>query len=135
MALPAHYSIPVDSGRKIADRFEVLRCLGVGSLGAVYLARDISSPNRLVALKTIIPFSDKHQDLAVVNARFRNEVESCKSVSHPNVVTILDLIETEDTLMYSMEYIAGGDLRQLLSQESTIKLSQVLQIIKEICLG
>ena len=80
-------------------RYEVLRELGRGAMGTVYLARD-SSLGRLVALKTFRPASaiPDPEDSMVLRRRMLREAQRAGTLSHPNVITIFDVVE------------AGGDI-------------------------
>lgn len=67
-------------------KFEILRSLGKGAMGEVFLARD-TTLGREVALKTIRPQADA-EALGDLKARFAPEAQSATGLHHPNIVTI-----------------------------------------------
>jgi serine/threonine protein kinase/Flp pilus assembly protein TadD len=92
-------------------RFTILRVLGRGGMGEVYLAADRLS-NEMVALKTIRrEFAGDEEN----RARFRAEVQSSRCVTHPNVCRIFDIFEHRGTPFFSMKYVAGPTLAEVLA--------------------
>jgi serine/threonine-protein kinase len=101
---PAEYSGTVGS-------YEIVRPLGAGGMGDVYLARD----NRLarhVALKVLRP--DLADDEWI--AAFRHEALAASALNHPNIVTIFEIGECEGTRFIAAEYVDGVTLRERLKQ-------------------
>src|SRR5512134_3999497 len=95
-------------------RYEVLEEIGKGAMGVVYLARD-PLIGRMVALKTFrVGFSAKDEELAQFRSRFVREAQSAGILSHPNIVTIHDVVEesTEGFTFIAMEFVPGNNLRQ-----------------------
>ncbi len=102
------------SGTIVAGKYEIIKCLGAGSMGIVYSARIVGSENsKLYALKVLYPEVAKNPAL---NARFRNEVLVAYGVNHPNVVRAYEYIRDGDLVAYSMEYLDGGDLADRLAK-------------------
>jgi serine/threonine protein kinase len=91
--------------------YELLQELGRGGMGIVYLARQ-TNLNRIVALKMLLPGSATDPALL---ARFRVEAESLARLNHPNIVPIYDFGECEGRPYFTMEYVAGPSLAQLLN--------------------
>jgi serine/threonine protein kinase len=87
-------------------RYVLIRCLGRGGLGAVYLARD-ETLNRNVAIKLNIlgAYADPN-----AIARFRVEAEAVARLKHPNIVSIYDVGEKDGFSYAVLEYVAGGSL-------------------------
>ncbi|HEX5271620.1 MAG TPA: serine/threonine-protein kinase [Gemmataceae bacterium] len=98
-ALPPSSLYPEVSG------YGLIRVLGRGGMGVVYLARHVAL-NRLVALKML---SDVRASAGQV-ARFRGEAEALARLRHPNVVPIYDVGEFEGHPYFTMEYVAGPTL-------------------------
>jgi serine/threonine protein kinase/tetratricopeptide (TPR) repeat protein len=86
--------------------YEILRELGRGGMGVVYLARQ-RGLNRLVALKMILAGSHAAE---AARARFRKEAEAVAALQHPGIVQIYEIGESEGRPYFSMEYIPGGAL-------------------------
>lgn len=99
-----------EEGAVINDRYELERRLGSGSMGEVFLARDrlLKKP---VALKVLR--GDMAKSRGTVR-RFLREVALAHSVTHPNVVRIYDTGEADDLPYFSMEYLQGQTLEQLI---------------------
>ncbi|NIG59904.1 serine/threonine-protein kinase MARK2-like [Pontoporia blainvillei] len=93
-----------DKGARIED-YEILHTIGEGSFAKVKLARHIVTRTQ-VAVKVI---KKRHQSFSTFQARFR-EVFSMRALNHPNIVKMLGVIETEETLFLVMEYLSGGDM-------------------------
>ena len=91
--------------------YEILREIGRGGMGVVYIARQ-RGLNRLVALKMIL--SGKHAG-ADQAERFRVEAEAVARLQHPNIVQIYDIGEQEGRPYFSLEYLEGGSLSQKLN--------------------
>ncbi len=122
-----------NTGDVIADRFEIVRPLRDGCQGAVYLVRHVDFPERLIAMKVLL--LSQEEDFETTAARFRNEVMAAYSVTHPNVVRIYDYIRQGTLLAFTMEYILGGDLADLLAYEEPLKFYQIIHILEQVCNG
>lgn len=84
------------------ERFEVIRCLGSGGMGVVYEVNDRHRDAR-VALKTL----SKADPDAVY--RFKNEFRTLAGITHPNLVSIYELLATADEWFFTMELVEGQD--------------------------
>ncbi len=85
------------------SRFEIVRRLGAGAMGVVYEALD-RERNARVALKTLRTMNS--QELLTLKHEFR----SLQDVTHPNLVTLGELIEDDDRWFFTMELVEGEDL-------------------------
>ena len=99
------------SANKIAriKHYEILGTIGEGHFAKVKLAWHVLTKG-LVAIKVI---QKTNQSLSSVKEQFR-EVDSLRTVNHPNIVKLLEVIDTEETLFIVMEYVSGGDLKTYL---------------------
>jgi WD40 repeat protein/serine/threonine protein kinase len=104
-AAPAALELPQVSG------YEILRVLGRGGMGVVYLARQ-QKPSRLVALKMILGGAHATED---DRARFQVEADAVARVSHPNIVHLYEVGEHEGRPFLSMEFIDGESLDKKLN--------------------
>ncbi|GMV92854.1 MAG: hypothetical protein AMXMBFR82_26320 [Candidatus Hydrogenedentota bacterium] len=93
-------------------KYSIVRELGRGSMGVVYLAED-QSLGRQVALKVLTPSLSTDEDF---KSRFRLEARSIASLNHPHVVRVHNLDEIDGLLTIDMEFVAGGDLFAHLSR-------------------
>lgn len=100
-------------GRQIG-RFKIIREIGEGALGRVYLAQD-TKLDRPVALKFLLKnFTLNEERLR----RFEQEAKTASSLSHPNIVTIYGLEQEGSDHYIVMEYVEGKTLRQYLADLS-----------------
>ncbi|HKO30027.1 MAG TPA: serine/threonine-protein kinase [Nitrospiraceae bacterium] len=107
-------------------RYRVLKELGSGAMGLVYLGKD-PTIQRFVAIKTMrldrIESDDKLQD---IKSRFFREAESTGRLSHPNIVTIYDAGEEHDLGYIAMELIEGTPLKQWARKPNLMPVNEVL---------
>jgi tetratricopeptide (TPR) repeat protein len=111
----------------LADRYQIDRTLGTGGMANVYLARDLRH-QRSVALKVL------HPDLSSVLGpeRFRREIEIAARLQHPHILTVFDSGETDGLLWFTMPYIEGESLRDLLDREHELPVDHALRIAAEV---
>ena len=96
----------------LARRFRIVRRLGAGGMGTVYLAEQIGVGNRPVALKVL---NRKLLDDPEFLLRFQNEAGSTGRIHQANVVTIYESGQADDGTPYiAMEYLDGETLREAL---------------------
>ncbi|MCD4678717.1 MAG: SUMF1/EgtB/PvdO family nonheme iron enzyme [Desulfobacula sp.] len=100
-------------GSFISNRYEIVKELGRGGMGIVYLVKDIKLRGRQVALKMIHPELVSHEE---AKQRFIDEVLLCLDLHHPNIVIVYPLEESEQSLFFTMEYISGKSLRQVMDE-------------------
>lgn len=119
---------PVDlSGRTLGD-FAVLRKLGSGGMGQVYLARQISL-KRDVALK-LLRNDLTNQDNAL--KRFQAEAEAVARISHPNIVQVYAIGEHDGLRFMALEYVSGRNLRDYLARKGPPDLPVALAILRQV---
>ena len=116
-------------GVVFGGRYEILRVLGQGGMGAVYQARD-RELDRLIALKVIRP--ELATDPAIL-ARFKQELILARNITHKNVVRIYDLGESEGVRFITMEYVDGEDLRTLLRNRGKFSSTDAIPMIEQVC--
>lgn len=92
------------------SRYEILKTLGQGGMGVVYLGRQ-KKLERLVAIKAISPYLAQEPE---VRQRFAAEASALARLSHPHIVTLYDYIEEPDALYLVMEYVEGQPLSELI---------------------
>lgn len=111
---PASATVIINSGSppSTLGRYKVLRELGRGAMGVVYLGKD-PTIQRFVAIKTMrLDAIDDAEKFEEVKARFFREAESTGRLSHPNIVTIFDAGEEQDLGYIAMEVLEGTTLKQ-----------------------
>ncbi|MEO8277782.1 MAG: protein kinase [Thermoanaerobaculia bacterium] len=118
-------------------RYEILEEIGKGAMGVVYLARD-PLIGRQVALKTFrVGFSAKDQELVQFRSRFVREAQSAGILSHPNIVTIHDVVDegSEGVCFIAMEFVKGTNLKQLMQKSEPFGYDRLIDIISQIAEG
>jgi len=110
-------------------RYRVLKELGRGAMGLVYLGKD-PTIQRFVAIKTMrLDHIDQDDKLQEIKARFFREAESTGRLSHPNIVTIYDAGEEDDLGYIAMELIEGTPLSQSARKPNLMPVNEVLLTI------
>ena len=100
------------AGRRFGH-YEIIRQLGAGGMGEVYLARDVKL-NRRVALK-VLPENLSAQTEA--NQRLLREAQAAATLDHPHICQIYEIAEAEDCSFIVMQYIEGETLAKKLGKE------------------
>ena len=106
-------------------RYRVVRCIGVGGMGAVYEAVHDDLEKR-VALKTLHPSMAREPE---ARARFLREGRAASRIRHPNVVEVFDVGQHDDTLFLVMEHLAGEDLAALLAREGPLSVERLVDLL------
>lgn len=109
-------------------RYEVVKELGRGAMGTVYLGKD-PKINREVAIKTLRYEDIDEEQLAEVKKRFFREAEAAGRLSHPNIVTIYDVGEDYEIAYMAMELLSGSDLTKYCQKENLLPLHEVVRIV------
>lgn len=109
-------------------RHEIVRLLGRGGMGSVYLARD-PVIDRPVAIKLISQGFDDPR----ARERLAREARAAGQLQHPNIVTVFDVGEHDDQLFIAMEYVRGESLAALLRKQTPMSLAARLGLIEEAC--
>lgn len=104
-------------------KYSITATVGIGAYGVVFKATD-TDLDRIVALKSIKSLTNKEVD----QKRFVREAKALAKLSHPNIVTLYDLIEHEDDLFLVMQYIDGIPLSVFLDH-GPMPLTTALDII------
>ncbi|HEY9384519.1 MAG TPA: serine/threonine-protein kinase, partial [Gemmatimonadales bacterium] len=113
--------------RALGDDYELLNELGAGGFGRVYRVRDLHL-ERIVALKVLHPMLTL--DPAGVE-RFRREAQLAARLNHPDLVNIYEIGGRAGLLWYTMEYVDGPNLAQLVEQDGPLTMDRVLRILRE----
>ncbi|MCC8100032.1 MAG: Stk1 family PASTA domain-containing Ser/Thr kinase [Clostridiales bacterium] len=102
-------------GKMLDDRYEILDVLGVGGMAVVYKAK-CHRLNRLVAVKMLKPELAEDEE---IRSRFHDESQAVAMMSHPNIVNVYDVNQTEGIEYIVMELIEGITLKQYMKKRGT----------------
>ncbi len=115
-------------GSVLGGRYRVLRLLGQGGMGTVYLAQHIVI-ERLVAIKIL---DERLARRGEILRRFLQEARAAARIDHANVVEVHDFGETDTSAYFVMEYLPGQDLSHLVHQPGGVPLSRLRRILNQI---
>ncbi|QOY88829.1 protein kinase domain-containing protein [Paludibaculum fermentans] len=123
-------------GEVVAGRFRVERFLAEGGMGEVYAAADLELGGQ-VALKTIRPLLTRSEEIL---ARFKQEIQLARLVTHAHVARVYDLFRHEVELdgqrrsivFLSMELLDGGTLAERLRREGPLKHEHALVVARQL---
>ena len=114
--------------RPVIGRYQIVRELGRGAMGMVYLGQD-PKISRTVAIKTMALAEEfDGRNLDEVKRRFYQEAETAGQLSHPNIVTIYDVGEEHDLAYIAMDYIEGKSLDYYTAPENLLSQEAVFDI-------
>jgi serine/threonine protein kinase len=117
----------------LSRRYRIVRRLGKGGMGTVFLAEQTGVGSRLVALKVLNRKFLADPDFLM---RFQNEAGSTGRIHHPNVVTIHEAAQGDDGTPYiAMEFLKGESLRELLKERGALPLPEVANILQQTARG
>lgn len=118
-------------GVLFAGRYEIVKTLGEGGMGRVYLAKDTLLDGYQLALKTLRPDLCKNEESL---KRFFQEVQLNRKVNHPNVVRIFDVGRDDETVYFTMEYIEGISLKDKIAR-GPLPFEEIKRLMRDICSG
>lgn len=114
----------------INGRFEILKRLGQGGMGEIFLARDVRL-GREVAIKSV---SDAMMGDSSSKARFLREAQTASQLQHSNICTIYEIYEEEDKEYIVMQYVDGITLDQIIKLKK-LSIHKILDIAGQVCSG
>jgi tRNA A-37 threonylcarbamoyl transferase component Bud32 len=109
------------------ERYKIISEIGEGGEGKIYKAEDLAV-NRYVAIKEL-PLHRKNREEALKEAR------AIARISHPNVVSLYDIIEAENKIYLIMEYVEGATLREILNELHYLDFQAALGIFIQTALA
>ncbi len=111
--------------------YRIIKRLGKGGMGEVFLAEDTKQHNRKIALKVLPPNLTSEEGRV---RRFKDEARAILALNHPNILTIFEIGQTEQTHYIATEFIDGETLRQCLWRQS-IKIDEALGIAIQVAMA
>ncbi|MEM9487873.1 MAG: protein kinase [Myxococcota bacterium] len=119
-------------GSTFADRYLIEACIGEGGMGRVYRARH-ARMSRQFAIKVL--FGDLAADHRM-RLRFTQEGEAASRLSHPNVISVVDVGETPSQQLYlAMDYVEGPSLRTLIAEQAPFETVRAANLLRQLASG
>jgi len=116
--------------RELAREFQIVRLLGRGAMGSVYLARDLVL-HRVVAIKVLRwDLGGSHDD----TERFRREARTTGQLSHPSIVPLHSFGETSNLMYMVMRYVPGESLGARIRRLGTLSPDETRHILADLAL-
>ena len=110
-------------GRVISERYKILKYLG-GGMSSVYLASDIILDREVVVKLIKVDLLQREKS----KARFQRHVESTIQLSHPNIVSVLDVDESDEYHLLVTEVVRGPTLKEYIRDNHPIPLEEAVRI-------
>ncbi|MBN1672483.1 MAG: serine/threonine protein kinase [Kiritimatiellae bacterium] len=108
--------------------YKILGELGRGGMAIVYKADEMSL-NRVVALKIMSP---KISEDEMMIKRFEREAQAAAQINHPNIVHIYAIGEEQGTHYFTMEYVKGKTLKQIVSERGALDAAEAIRIVRQV---
>lgn len=118
----------LEAGRTLNGRYKIKSLIGTGGMAAVYLAKDLIL-DRLVAIK-VLRLDFRQNDDAM--RRFRREALSATQLTHPNIVGVYDVGQSQEMNYIVMEYVEGTDLKDYVRQKGALHPIEAVRIMMQI---
>ncbi|MEP6832314.1 MAG: serine/threonine-protein kinase [Gemmatimonas sp.] len=112
----------------LAGRYSIDRELGRGGMGVVYLAREVQL-DRFVAIKLLPPELSARPEL---RERFLREAQLAAKLSHPNIIPIHSVEQTEEFVYFVMAYVDGETLAQRVQSRGPLSTSDGIRLLREV---
>jgi tetratricopeptide (TPR) repeat protein/predicted Ser/Thr protein kinase len=121
--------VQLSPGSAIGSRYEIVRLLGQGGMGAVYQAND-KELDRQVAIKVIRADMASNPEIL---RRFKQELILARQITHKNVIRIFDLGQADGIKFITMEYIEGENLQSVLRRKKKLEPAEAANILAQVC--
>lgn len=122
-------------GKPLGTRYQILKLLGAGGMGAVYQAWD-HELQVVVGLKTVRPEVAVDPETArVLDQRFKQELLLARQITHKNIVRVHDIGEVDGIKYITMPFLEGENLATILKAEGKLKVSRVMPIARQVASG
>jgi eukaryotic-like serine/threonine-protein kinase len=119
----------IESQPDYIGRYEVVKLLGKGATGAVYLALDPFNDQRKVAIKVAFPEALKNpEDGSFYKSMFLNEAALAGKVIHPHIVAIYDAVVEDRSTYIVMEFVEGGTLEPYCKPDNLLPVLSVAEM-------
>jgi serine/threonine protein kinase len=111
------------------EEFELGRQIGQGTVGEIFLARQLAT-GKTVALKILMPSFSQDR---LIRSRFVREMQILEKLRHPHIVEVYGSGEVGGRLFYVMEFVDAGSVKELLANYGLLPWQEVASIARQIC--
>lgn len=144
------HSSMLPEGFLLAGRYRIDKYLSSGGCGNTYLVTDMKfarSRTRVVikefflaertyrstgSSRVVVTNPDNQQMVTKLRSKFKREAELIFSLKHPNIVSVSDIFDANDTSYYVMQYVEGGSLAKRLQDEGPLSEDDALRYIRQV---
>src|SRR5438105_14906896 len=112
------------------SRYELVRTLGEGGMGTVYLMRQLRL-DRLVAVKVVRPDSRSKEECE----RLQREAQVLASLDHPNILGVHDVDLDNGMPFLVTEFVEGETLSQRIARKPSVTVDQAMKIVSQLLAG
>ncbi len=117
-------------GKVVAHKFRIEKLLGVGGMGKVYKARQLSL-DKAVVVKVL---HDQFREDPQLVQRFQREAKAASRLNHPNSIQIIDFGQDESGVVFmAMEFLQGQDLFSVLKKQGAMPAERIARIMVQVC--
>ena len=120
----------LEIGSLLDGKYKILNEIGHGGMSVVYLALN-ERANKTWAVKEVR--KDGGNDTTVVSQNLVAETEMLKKLDHPNLPSIIDVIDKDDSFIIVMDYIEGNSLQDLIDTDGPQHPEKVIEWAKQLC--
>lgn len=120
----------LEIGSLVDGKYKILNKVGQGGMSIVYLAMN-EKANKQWAVKEVR--KDGVKDFEIVKQGLVAETDILKRLSHPNLPSIIDVIDTDDSFIIIMDYIQGNSLNKALDEYGAQPQDHVIAWAKQLC--
>ncbi|WKU48183.1 serine/threonine-protein kinase [Streptomyces sp. VNUA116] len=112
----------------LAGRYRLIDQLGSGGMGVVWRAVDELLDREVAAKEVRAPDHMREQDVRTLYARLKQEARAAARISHPNVITVHDVVEQEGRPWIVMEFVRGRSLAEILQHEGVLSPKEAAKV-------
>lgn len=119
----------------LQNRYRILRHIGGGGMGLVYLAEDTRLPGRMYAIKEMSPAQLPPDDRTWASNGFRQEAQMLATLDHAGLTAVTDFFPEEGNLYLVMDYVRGQTLEEILhgAPDGRLPQGQAFNIVRQLC--
>src|SRR6185503_17504490 len=116
-------------------KYDVVRVLGSGATGSVYLARDPATAREVAVKVYSLDESVDREQATLIRKFFVTEVLLAQKLRHPNIVQIYDAAVDDKSAFIAMEYVPGSTLEKYCQPGSLLDFKRVAEILQTVCVA